>query len=244
MRGFRCLLGIVVVAFLGCDPGSVADAADAGPDAGDAGGMLAFPPAMLPQDTDGDGLCDRTERQFGTDFEAGDSDADELPDLIEVGNGLDATSPDDPAEDQVAYLVGKPGSGLEFPVRMTVQGDGQALSGSFEVIPSIYADGTTAQDFFHGTMATAADPVDGVRSVQPDSARFAGVLGRTRLSFALRFEYPDDAAALECGRAYPLRYALKSDDGMTVAERLFLLVVAPEVEPNMKRQYCLPSRCQ
>jgi hypothetical protein len=243
MRGLHCMLGLVVVALWGCDPDSTGDAADA-PDAGDAGGMLESPPVTLPTDTDGDGLCDRTERQFGTDVATSDSDADGLPDLIEIGNGLDATSPAEPAEDQVAHLVGKPGSWLEFPVRMTVQGDGQALSGYFEVIPSIYADGTTAQDFFRGTMATTADPIDGVRSVQPGSARFAGVLGRTRLSFALRFDYPEDGAAVECGRAYPLRYALKSDDGMTVAERLFLLVVAPEVEPGMQPQYCLPSRCQ
>ncbi|HEY3393918.1 MAG TPA: hypothetical protein VGK58_14495, partial [Lacipirellulaceae bacterium] len=223
MRCFHCILGLVVLmAVCGCNADPNGDAADAGPDAGDAG--AAEPPSVaLPVDTDGDGLCDRTERQFGTDDQARDTDADELPDLIEIGNGFDATSPDEPAEDQIGHLVGEPGSVLEFPVRMTVQGDGQALSGYFEVIPSIYADGLTAQDFFRGTMATSADPVDGVRSVQPGSARFAGVLGRTRLSFALRFEYPQDAAVVECGRAYPLRYALKSDDGMTVAERIFLL---------------------
>jgi hypothetical protein len=247
MRGFPCILGLVV-ALYACEPDLIDDAADAGAvpgaDAGDAGGASEPPEVALPKDTDSDGLCDRTERQFGTDSQARDTDADGLPDLIEVGNGFDAASPDDPAQDQVAYLVGEPGSALEFPVRMTVQGDGQALSGYFEVIPSIYADGVTAQDFFRGTMATAADPVDGVRSVQPGSARFAGVLGRTRLSFALRFEYPEGAAVVECGRAYPLRYALRSDDGMTVAERLFLLVVAPEVEADLERQYCLPTRCQ
>jgi hypothetical protein len=244
MHGFRWTLGLVMVALCGCGAGQASDAVDAGPDAGDAGGSSEPPSISLPTDTDSDGLCDRTERQFGTDAETKDTDADGLPDLIEVGNGFDATSPDEPAEDQVASLIGEPGSALEFPVRMTVQGDGQALSGYFEVIPSIYADGMTAQDFFRGTMATAADPVDGVRSVQPGSARFAGVLGRTRLGFALRFEYPEDGAVVECGRAYPLRYALKSDDGMTVAERLFLLVVAPEVEPGATRQYCLPNRCQ
>jgi hypothetical protein len=242
MRGFHRMRGLVIVALCGCNADLPGQVADAGADAGDAGGSPA-PPVALPKDTDSDGLCDRTERQFGTDALAKDTDADGLPDLIEVGNGFDATSPDEPAEDQVAYLVGEPGSVLEFPVRMTVQGDGQALSGYFEVIPSIYADGMTAQDFFRGTMATAADPVDGVRSVQPGSARFAGVLGRTRLSFALRFEYPE-GAAVECGRAYPLRYALKSDDGMTVAERLFLLAVAPAVEAGLERPYCLPSRCQ
>jgi hypothetical protein len=244
MARLHGMLGLAVLAFCGCHPDSVGAAADAVPDAGDAGKVSEPPPVMLPTDTDGDGLCDRTERQFGTDFEAKDSDADGLPDLIEIGNGFDATSSDEPAEDQVAYLVGEPGAGLEFPVRMTVQGDGQALTGYFEVIPSIYADGVTAQEFFRGTMATTADPIDGVRSVQPGSARFGGVLGRTRLSFALRFEYPEGLDAVECGRAYPLRYVLKSDDGMTVAERLFLLVVAPEVEANLERQYCLPSRCQ
>ena len=44
-------------------------------------------------DSDGDGLCDTTEDEFGTDPERRDSDGDGMPDLIELGNGFDATDP-------------------------------------------------------------------------------------------------------------------------------------------------------
>jgi hypothetical protein len=196
-----------------------------------------------PRDGDDDGLCDRTERQLATNPSSRDSDADDLPDLIEVGNGFDATNPNVPAEDQVAHLVGSPGSTLDFPVRLTVDGTGESLSGYFEAVGSIYADGVTVADFVQGTTATEANPADGARRVEASSARFAGVLGRTRLSFSVRFEYPKDHAPASCARAYPLRYSLKGEDGTSVAERMFLLVVAPP-KSGEAPSFCAVVRCQ
>jgi hypothetical protein len=163
MRGFLTMYGFALLSLCACGTGKVSggDASvDLDVDAGVRDGGTSHPSSgSLQKDTDLDGLCDRTERQFGTDPGNLDSDSDGLPDLIEIGNGFDATDPHSPAEDQIARLVGAPGAILDFPVRVTVEGDGQALSGYFEVVPSIYADGRTAQDFFRGTMATDADPV-------------------------------------------------------------------------------------
>jgi hypothetical protein len=254
MRRLPSTYGLALLILCGCGTGKISLRDASVDDDGDGdgemdvevgdGGTTSPVPGAMQKDTDLDGLCDRTERQFGTDPSRLDSDSDGLPDLIEIGNGFDATDQHSPAEDQVAGLIGAPGAILEFPVRVTVEGDGQALSGYFEVVPSIYADGKSAQDFFRGTMATDADPVDGVRHIEHGAARFAGVLGRTRLSFSLRFEYPADGEPVACARAYPLRYSLKSDDGESYAQRLFLLEVLPDSDPGTNSDFCLPTRCQ
>lgn len=195
-------------------------------------------------DRDHDGLCDATERQIGTDPLAVDTDGDGLPDLIELGNGFDPTDSSTPAPDQVAYLEARPGAILDFAVRATVDGHGQGVSGLFQAITSIYADGTTAEDFFSAASAVSADPVDGARSIDTSAARFDSVLGRTRLGFSLHFEYAGSAKPPECAKAYPFRYSTKSDDGATMAVRLFLLVVAPAGQAGHDASYCLPSDCQ
>jgi hypothetical protein len=206
--------------------------------------MTAMPRVAAPSDTDHDGLCDTTEQQVGTDPRSPDSDNDGLPDLIELGNGFDPTDPGSPASDQVARLEARDGASLDFSVRATVDGDGQGVSGLFQSISSIYADRTMAEDFYTGSIAISADPVDGVRNIDTRSARFDSVLGRTRLVFSLHFEYPSDGKALTCAKSYPFRYSMKSDDGNTSAERLFLLIVLPEGQTGDAIKYCLPPACQ
>src|SRR5437762_2527683 len=98
------------------------------------------------QDDDHDGLCNATETRFGTDPESADTDGDGVPDLIELGNGFDAVDPSDPAPDHLAYLDDRTGATLDFSLRFTVNGDGQGMSGYFDSIPSIYADGSSADD--------------------------------------------------------------------------------------------------
>lgn len=211
--------------------------------------MIGDPPEPDPDgdvpalpDGDGDGLCDFTEEEFGTDASAVDSDGDRLPDLTELINGFDATDPESPLGDQLGYLEARRDSSMAFPVRATVDGDGQGVSGYFQPLAAVYADGLSAADFFAGAAAVSAHPVDGVRGINESSAHFAEVLGKTRLAFSLRFEYPfGELGTLDCARSYPFRYAIKSDDGETRAERLYLLIVVPEGSGD---EHCLPHSCQ
>jgi len=195
-------------------------------------------------DSDADGLCDGTEVELGTNPQAADSDDDGLPDLIEVVSSFSPIEPAEPAADQVAFMNGSRGSSLDFSVRSTVNGDGQSLAGWFSAAGSFYRDELSAADYFVGATAVSADPIDGARSINEESARFAAVLGRTRLAFNLRFEF-GERPDLECGRAYPFRYAIKSDDGETRSERFYLLVVgtseAVELDPA---GFCLPTVCE
>lgn len=195
-------------------------------------------------DHDHDGLCDSSEHDFGTDPRAADSDGDGLPDLIELANGFDAVSSTDPAPDQIVYLDAKPSASTDFPVRATFDGDGVGVSGYFDAISSIYSDGSTAQDFYVSTAAVSADPVDSVRGIEGDSARFAAVLGHARLGFILHFEYMKSSPAVDCARAYPFRYSLKTDNGDVQGDRLFLLVVGAGAGAAADLEFCLPSGCQ
>ncbi|MDD9934590.1 MAG: hypothetical protein OXT09_13355 [Myxococcales bacterium] len=192
-------------------------------------------------DNDGDGLCNGTEPDYGADPEVFDTDGDGLPDLVEVANAFDVASPGSPAEDQLGLLEARPGATLELDVRTTVDGDGQALSGFFSPIGSgIWPQPHDVGEFFISAVAVSADPIDNVRGIDYDSERFGFVAGETRLGFHLLFEYPFDEG-VECARAYPFRYRLKNDEGDTVAQRLFLVVVAPEGAGDI--EYCLPDDC-
>ncbi len=233
----RCAVCLVLMSLWGC---AGSDAAAAGTSQTDTGGMGDAGVS----DSDHDGLCDVTEEQLGTDPHAADTDGDGLPDLIEVGNNFDPTDPQSPQSGRVAYLQAEPSAVVDFQVRFTVNGDGQGVSGGFETITSIYGDGVTAGDFFTGAQAVSADPTDGVRSIDGAAARFASVLGRARLGFSLRFEYPGDGPQRTCARAYPFRYSVKADDGTTLAQQQLLLALTPDAKVGKQVDYCLPSDCQ
>ena len=237
MRVVCCLVAVVLSA---CGRSGAAAHGDSAPDLRDAGADAG----LLADDRDGDGLCDHTELQFGTDPRSADSDGDGLPDLIELANGFDPVGPQQPASDQVAWLQARGGAAIDFPVRTTVDGEGLGLSGYFESVPSIYSDGSSAQDFYGSTLAVSADPVDAVRSIDSESARFFSVLGHTRLGFSLHFAYTADAPAIDCARAYPFRYGIKSDDGKVVSERLYLLVVSSSASSPAATDYCVPFGCE
>jgi hypothetical protein len=147
--------------------------------------------------------------------------------------------------DQFAYLEAKEQGSLEFAVRATVHGEGQGFSGYFQALAAVYADGLSAADFFAGASAVAAHPADAVRGIDQGSAHFAAVLGKTRLAFSLRFAFPfEEIGTVDCARAYPFRYAIKTDDGETRAERLYLLMVVPENGTGSGEDHCLPRSCQ
>lgn len=234
MRSSR--FGILAVLLAACSQTTDRPPADSGRDASDAGGLVI--------DHDGDGLCDTTEAELGSDPTQRDTDADGLPDLIELGNGFDATDSAQPTADQIAYLLAKPGSTLDFSVRVTIDGKGEGVIGTFQPMGSFYTDSSTAQDFFREAKALAADPVDGVRSIDADAARFRSVLGRTRLEFGLRFVY-SDSDELSCARAYPFSYLLESDSGEVLSDAVFLLIVSPDsAESTGVGDYCVPHACQ
>jgi Bacterial TSP3 repeat len=238
--GRRVIALAFALGLASCASGAPPDHAS-GPEASMADASAPDPTEL---DSDGDGLCDATEEELGTNPQSNDTDGDRVPDLIELASDFDPVDPADPALDQIAYLEGARGASLDFEVRTTVDGDGQSLSGWFSPAGSFYTDGLTAADFFDGSTAISADPVDAARSINQEAASFAAVLGRTRLAFDLRFDFgarPD----LKCGRVYPFRYAIKSDDGDTRSERFYLLIVGPSggTGPNAG-ELCAPVECQ
>lgn len=194
-------------------------------------------------DADGDGLCDSTEADLGTDPDEVDSDGDGIPDIIELVAGLEPVMPTDPAPDQLAYLPGARGAAVDFETRFTVEGDGQGMSGWFGALGTLYRDGDSADLYHVGSTALQAAPIDAARSIEAGRARFEAVLGKTRLSFLLQFEF-GDRTDRSCARAYPFRYAIKSDDGQTRAERTYLLVIGGAGATQAEAAgFCLPSGC-
>lgn len=197
----------------GCgDAGSEAPR-DAGPASSVAG-----------RDEDGDGLCDAVESAIGTDPAAADTDGDRVPDGIEIGYGFDAADPSMPSADRLAYLDARRGAAIDFPVRVTVDVEGADFTGAFSEEESLYDDGTRAAAFFQGAQAVSAMPFENARALREEA--FVGVTGRTRLEFVLHFQHPA-SDPVECARAYPFRYTVKSSQGETVSASLRLLVVAP-----------------
>lgn len=193
-------------------------------------------------DADDDGLCDIFESDFGADPTRADTDGDGLPDLVEVANTFDPTGPDSPAVDQVGFLQARRGATLEMSVRTTVDGDGQGLTGFFEPVSStLWPQPGSVRDYFVSAVAVSADPTDNVRRIDYDSERFDLVEGPTRLGFSLLFEYPHELG-VDCARAYPFRYRIKDDAGENVAQRVYLLIVAPEAAGS-DIEYCLPPDC-
>lgn len=197
----------------------------------------------LSVDSDHDGLCDVTERFFGTDPGRQDTDGDALPDLIELATGFLPTEHGSPAVDQVATLPAQDGAALEFALRVTVEGDGRAISGVFQADPSIYLEGTTAGAFLQSAEAVSAEPADAVRGINRESARFSEVMGKTRLEFLLRFQYSGVEEPL-CTLTYPFRYGVKADDGVPLSERTYLLLLVPATADEEAAAHCLPGDCQ
>jgi hypothetical protein len=195
------------------------------------------------EDSDRDGVCDGYEVNLGSDPLRSDTDRDGLPDFSEIVAGFDLTDPNTPAPDQVAYIVGSAGTTLDFPLRMTLEGSGQGYSGEFRVrSDALDPRGYTAKDFFEGAIAISGEPPDNVRGVQSESERFMSVMGKTRLSFQLRFRVRSDELP-RCAIAYPFEYRLKADDGRFATARDYVLVVVPESSNGERRSFCVPEVC-
>jgi hypothetical protein len=203
-------------------------------------GALAPAPAQL-ADTDGDGLCDVTEEQLGTDVNKVDTDADGVPDVVEVIAGYDPSDATSPSIDRIARLTGLPGQVLDFEVRATFNGVGQGATGQFSALSSLHPRGLRADHFFVSGHALSAEPPDNVRGIQPGEEHFTSVLGNTRLVFSLHFAYRGDVPPT-CTAALPFDYSIKSDSGVYVGSRTYLLIVSSDARPRAE-DFCRPVAC-
>jgi hypothetical protein len=203
-------------------------------------GALAPAPAQL-ADSDHDGLCDVTEEQLGTDVDNVDTDADGIPDFVEVIAGYDSSDATSPSIDQIARLMALPGQTLDFEVRATFNGVGQGASGLFSALSSLNPRGLRADHYFVNGHAVSAEPPDNVRGIEPGEEHFASVLGNTRLVFSLRFAYGGDPPPT-CSAALPFDYSIKSDSGVYVGSRTYLLIVSGDTRPKAE-SFCRPVAC-
>jgi len=191
----------------------------------DAGSQPDSGPIVDYTDTDGDGLCDRTERARGTNPEAADTDGDGVPDRAEIELGFNPTRTDSPDRDLLVRIGEAPGSAARVPIPYVVNGRGASYGGAFR---SLYAPSDLDAGFFYaGSFAFAADPLQNVYAVLPEEERFDRVNGRTRLIFETFFETPLSLETRGCIHAYPWRYEIKRDDGTLVFARRYILVVTP-----------------
>lgn len=204
--------------------------------------VVAEPDAARPveasPDRDADGLCDAAEEAARTDPGSPDTDGDGLPDGIEVGYGFDAANPDAPAADRLVYLEARRDAAIEFAVRVTVDGNGDDVTGAFVAEGALYDDGLAADAFFAQARAVSAMPPENVRAVLEET--FVSVVGRARLEFSLGFEHPP-SEPVDCTRAYPFRYDVKSSQGESVDDRLRLLVVASAAAAP--EDWCIADAC-
>ncbi|MDD9944183.1 MAG: hypothetical protein OXU20_24275 [Myxococcales bacterium] len=233
----------IVIWLSACTGADRAVAPEGAPEAPAAGeGNDERPPEV--RDADGDGLCDGTEADVGTDARLVDTDGDGFPDPVEVALGFEAVDPATPDPSHVAYLEAVPGAILDFEVRLTVDGKGEGYAGGFAPASPLYDLGHSAADFYESARADGADPVDNVREFGGQTERFAAVVGSTRLRFVLRFRNPlSRHENPDCVVAHPFQYLVKNDSGEIVNRRSYLLVLIPPSASEGADAYCRPAAC-
>jgi hypothetical protein len=152
-------------------------------------------------DTDGDGLCDDTERDVvRSDPERPDTDGDGLTDGFEYSQGLSPLSATAPDPARIARWEETPGASFEALYTFTFRGIGEPVFGAFyESPPGV--DGVRAEELGLTVEALAASPPSNAQDLVGD--RFLSVLGPTRLTFRILGAWPA-RAPLRCRRAYVL----------------------------------------
>lgn len=177
-------------------------------------------------DTDGDGLCDRTELARGTNPEVPDTDGDGLTDRVEVDFGFNPTRTDSPDRELLVPIVEAPGREARLTIRHNVRGQGGSYTGAFQ--PLSTAGDRDAGTFYRASFAFGASPRENVFEIVPERELITGVFERTDLLYEVFFEVPLSLESRGCIQAYPFRYNIKRDDGVLVFGRRYLLVVSPE----------------
>ncbi len=226
----RTALVLSVALLTGC-PGTTEPPSDASTD-----GLADGAPDR--GDDDGDGLCNQTELDRGTDPLDPDTDADGYSDFVEVFNNYDPLVPAVPTDDVVFRLLEMPGSMVRASHTLVIRGSGQDYAGAFESRDARDADGLTAADFWDGSVALFANPPENVAVVEADAERFRGVVGTTELNFETTFTYDASVGFESCLRAYPFRYQVKRSDGTVLAFERYLLVVVPPINTG---EWCTPA---
>jgi Bacterial TSP3 repeat len=221
----------------------VSERASASADGGAAADHRGAIPARDVADRDGDGLCDKSEADLGTDPDAADTDHDGFPDALEVLAGFNPTDASSPSADQLAYLAAEPGQTLALDVRTTIDGNGEGATGQFVASNAFDRQGLRASDFFVDGSAVSAEPPENVRGIQANDERFQTVLGKTRLSFQLRFAFADDHHDFTCAAGLPFDYAVKGDVGSYLGAGSYLLVVTRKNPVLDQADFCRPVAC-
>ncbi|MET0391193.1 MAG: hypothetical protein ABW321_34795 [Polyangiales bacterium] len=192
-------------------------------------------------DAEPDGLCDATERELGTDAAQADTDHDGWPDGVEVIAGMDPRDPTEPSVDRVVYL--QPAAGeLTFDLALMVEGHGEAASGELVSGQSLDARSRRAGDYFRGSVAVGALPPENVRDIKPEASRFGMILGRTRLSYRLRFAATSDEP-LDCAASLPFEFVVKDEQDRYLAREHYTLIVTADRSALTAALFCRPAAC-
>lgn len=190
-------------------------------------------------DSDGDGLCDQTERLRGTDPFLADTDADGLPDRVELDFGYDPRRPSSPDRDALIFLAETEAASRQLPITHVVRGDGEDYSGAFEALAVSDRLDLDALDHYEDSLAVGAVPLENVVQVVPEEERFYGVFGETQLIFEVRLAFGGNIPRF-CARAYPFRYVIKRSDGRLVYLGRFVLIVLPPGQRLDTAEWCTP----
>jgi hypothetical protein len=163
-----------------------------------------------------------------------DTDGDGIPDRIEFDFGFLPTRTDSPDRSILVWLDEAPNRSVRLAVSHVVVGEGHTFTGAFRPLPA--ASEEDASTFYRASFAFAAIPRENVFEIFPELQRFAGVTGRTELVYEVFFETPQSYELQGCRRAYPWRYDVKRNDGSLVLARRYLLIVGPEGTS----EWCVP----
>jgi len=191
-------------------------------------------------DSDGDGLCDATERTRGIDPLDQDTDDDGFTDFVEVIFGYNPALPASPDRGIVFPIRESPESVVQVVTSLLVRGSGEDFTGAFEGLWARDTAGATASDFYDSSVALYANPEDNAAVIEADAERFRGVVGRTELGFEVRLGFGDNVER-RCVRAYPFRYNVKRSDGRLVGFSRFLLLVLPVGDTLATGDWCAPA---
>lgn len=227
------LVAVLVTLVAGCPDSTVPPPPNPNDDGGFEDGSID--PTL---DSDMDGLCDVTEIARGTDPSRSDTDGDGFSDRIEIQLGFDALLPASPNREIIHTMRENPEATLQVEIVQEVRGEGEEFTGAFEGLPVTDLAMLTAADFYVGSEALYADPIENVGAVDESAETFRGVVGRTRLAWEVRFAF-GSGLVRDCVRAYPFRYNVKRSDGTFLSAQRHYLVILPIGDTLATAEWCV-----